>query len=91
MSDQTVCIAAGSSPDVYHDVGEDGRPACATGRRSDGEFKTRHRSQLLSSVSYCHLCAGDEVDRRNVGRARETELAALSPEDLGLSPMGDRS
>jgi len=91
MSDQYVCVAAGGTPRVDHDLGQDDRPACQIGNRGAGEFRVRHMSQLLSSVRYCEFCADREIPKENVGPKRATRLGEMDPEDLGLSPMGDKA
>lgn len=89
MTDEQEVAVTVTTPQVYHDVGEDGRPACQIGTL-DQEFRVKSRSQVLPSVEYCEYCAGNEPSRDNSGPERVNEFAELSPADLGLTPMGER-
>jgi len=67
-----------------------GRPECLVGNNADYEFEIVDVDELGDDAVYCDHCAGEVVQESNVGSARASQLAKMSPEQLGLSPMGDR-
>jgi len=81
------CTKVGGANNVTHDADDDGRPACLMGKITEYRYKPAEEPE---DEEYCNYCAGTVKQHGNVGSARAKKLEATSPEQLGLSPIGDR-
>ncbi len=70
-----------------HEAGEDGKPACQTAKTAGGETWVPADGDEAEKCSYCF---GTVERQSNDGPSRAAEWSKLSPEDLGMTPMGER-
>lgn len=83
-----VTKTGGSLSDCYHTD-----PECQWLARTDSDCE-KPLSVLPADIEQCKFCAGTaESSQHNPwdSKATRRQLEALSPEDVGLSPLGERS
>lgn len=76
-----------------HDVGDDGLPVCDAPKQIDAnpeDWKIVDEAELPAKAHRCGRCDGVVVAHPNDGMKVVSELENTNPEDLGLSPMGER-
>lgn len=86
MSDETVFVTTrgtGSRADAYHTDRECPQLAQAN------VVAEKPRDIIDSNRRHCRVCAG-EVRMGGGGNDLSTTLADAAPEDVGLSPLGER-
>ncbi len=75
-----------------HEVGDDGLPACDAVKQIDADpedWKIVDEEELPAKTHHCGRCGG-VVHHPNDGMKIVSDLENTNPEELGLSPMGER-
>ncbi|SIS00017.1 hypothetical protein SAMN05421858_5088 [Haladaptatus litoreus] len=79
---------------VYHtpDAENPDEPQCYTTSCSDGPWHRKELDELDSRWRPCKRCSGEAEVVRATGTKLAYQLASknVSPEDCGLSPLGER-